>query len=189
MKRYGLVLALLVVVTTVPCGGQLGPITLDPPDFGTPEWFEWWQQEYMPGSPTAPSFPEIDMPLPAQAEVTLTITPSEPTEGDAVTATVSCSPVGYYYVDRADLQVRGALITLDLYWQDAVFFAPIDELRHIQPLGTFDPGTYTLLVRNHGPFSGMATTSFTVTALEPDNGDDPTWPSWWSSFHSGTSPW
>ena len=189
MKRYGLVLALLVVVTTVPCGGQLGPTTLDPPDFGTPEWFEWWQQEYMPGSPTAPSFPEIDMPLPAQAEVTLTITPSEPTEGDAVTATVSCSPVGYYYVDRADLQVRGALITLDLYWQDAVFFAPIDELRHIQPLGTFDPGTYTLLVKNHGPFSGMATMSFAVTALEPDDGGDPTWPSWWSSFHGGTLPW
>ena len=133
--------------------------------------------------------PEVDMGLLRRADVTLTITPSEPTEADEVTVTVSCSPVRYYYVDRADLQVRGALITLDLYWQDAVFFAPIDELRHIQPLGTFRPRRYTLLVRNHGPFSGMALTTFNVTALEPDDGGDPTWPSWWSSFHSGTSPW
>lgn len=56
-----------------------------------------------------------------------------------------------------------------------------------ESLGTFSAGVYTLYVTNHGEVPGSASMTFTVKAFGADLGLDPTPPSWWSSFRSGSS--
>jgi len=187
MKRYGCVLVFLVVLSTG-MGNALaleGDISIGPwnpvpiwgPPLGTREWFQWkWDQDFviplnpilplhpvMPGPMPTPGLPQIQPAAPTATEVSLTIAPSEPTEFDQVSVTVSCwtNAMGYY-VESADLRTSGRLITLDLYWEGDVVGWASGENHHVQPLGTLSPGTYILTVRNRGALGGFASTSFTV---------------------------
>ena len=199
MKRYGLLLEVLLVVSTVAWGAvdHYDTVTIGltnavdlmhaEPERGTPAWFEQWRQEHTPVSPAqpAPSLAGIDLGLPRRAKITLTITPSQPSERDEVTVTVSCwrdDSLTCHYVDGADLQVGRLFVTLDLHWQAKAGLCPSSN--HSQSLGTFSPGTYFLMVRNHGALGGMASTSFAVTPVKITVAT-----SWWSSFRNGTSPW
>lgn len=126
-------------------------------------------------------------------------------------------PANDLVVNHADLKVQGDEVRLDLHWhkRPAAVTAfhgarALDSVGQTQSaatvtryeltpayegvpyevtesLGTFDPGTYTLHVTNHGPVSGSASTTFTVTgpgqALDPIQESGRPW--WWAAIRGG----
>ena len=138
--------------------------------------------------------------IPTGRLVELAVRPSAPTAADEVQVVVSFDDVkGPWYVERVSVQVFGKMVMVTFHW---VYRPPspgdigIPEwpwwrrrVTQSLSLGVLGPGEYRVIVWSTGGVVGSASTSFTVTALEPDDGDDPMRPSWWSSFRSGTSPW
>lgn len=117
-------------------------------------------------------------------------------------------------VNHADLKVQGNEVRLDVHWHKrpaavAAFHGAraLDSVGQTQSaatvtryelapayegvpyevtesLGTFDPGTYTLHVTNHGPVSGSASTTFTVSGPGPALGpvQESGRPWWWAAI-------
>lgn len=110
-------------------------------------------------------------PLPDIARVS--VAPFLPGPSDEVLVTVSGTRYGGppdAVVGWADAKIEGGQIVLDVYWHpdpDTVWiaqYAPNTMWSYggAVSLGTLDPGTYRLQVRNHGLVQCTASTLFTV---------------------------
>jgi hypothetical protein len=99
----------------------------------------------------------------------VSVEPRFASPSDEVTVTVS----GTYFLDlsarfdRAEIQIQGNVIHLDLHWCYPTNMLTDWTSREYSyertiTLGTFGPGSYTVKAANHGVVGGTGTTSFMV---------------------------
>lgn len=102
----------------------------------------------------------------------ITITPSEPTEQDAVHVTVSrWTNTGGYNIENVTTAIMDSLIQVDLFWTTPRPGAPVTQAlvhhKRTVSLGTLRPGLYKMLVAHRGLSVPSESASFTVSAGPP----------------------